>query len=46
LVARTEPHREFKVGDMISFIPRMDKARFFDRETELSLLADLDAAAR
>jgi multiple sugar transport system ATP-binding protein len=46
LVARTEPHREFKVGDMINFVPRMDKARFFDRETELSLLADLDAAAR
>jgi multiple sugar transport system ATP-binding protein len=46
LVARTEPHREFKVGDMINFVPRMDKARFFDRETELSLLAELDAAAR
>jgi multiple sugar transport system ATP-binding protein len=44
LVARTEPHREFKVGDSAHFIPRMEKARYFDRETELSLLAELDAA--
>ena len=45
LVARTEPHREFKVGDSTHFIPRMEKARFFDKETELSILAELDAAA-
>jgi multiple sugar transport system ATP-binding protein len=38
LVARTEPHHDFKVGDSVYFIPRMDKARYFDRETELSVL--------
>jgi multiple sugar transport system ATP-binding protein len=38
LVARTEPHHNFKVGDSASFIPRMEKARYFDRETELAIL--------
>ena len=38
LVARTEPHREFKVGDAANFSPRMDKARYFDKETELSIV--------
>ena len=45
LVARTEPTYAFKMGDMVNFTPRMEKARYFDRETELSILADLDAAA-
>ena len=40
MVARTEPHREFKVGDAAAFIPRMEKARYFDKETELSILAE------
>jgi len=43
LVARTEPHHTFKVGDAAYFTPRMDKARYFDKETEFSILADLDA---
>jgi multiple sugar transport system ATP-binding protein len=43
LVARTEPHYTFKVGDVANFVPRMDKARFFDRETELSILTELAA---
>jgi len=38
LVARTEPHYTFKVGDSATFIPRMDKARYFDKETELALI--------
>jgi multiple sugar transport system ATP-binding protein len=38
LIARTEPHHEFKVGDSANFIPHMDKARYFDRETELAIL--------
>jgi len=38
LVARTEPHYEFKVGDSAIFIPRMEKARYFDKETELAIL--------
>jgi len=46
LVARTEPHREFKVGDSANFTPRMEKARYFDKETELSILAELDTAAQ
>jgi len=40
LVARTEPHHEFKVGDAANFIPRMDKARYFDKETELSIASE------
>jgi multiple sugar transport system ATP-binding protein len=39
LVARTEPHRSFKVGDGAVFVPRMEKARYFDKETELSILS-------
>jgi multiple sugar transport system ATP-binding protein len=38
LVARTEPSREFKVGETTQFIPRMEKARYFDKETELAIL--------
>jgi multiple sugar transport system ATP-binding protein len=46
LVARTEPHHVFKVGDTAYFVPRMDKARYFDKETELSVLKELDEANR
>jgi len=46
LVVRTEPRREFKVGETVRFVPRMDKARYFDKTTELSLLAELDEKAR
>jgi multiple sugar transport system ATP-binding protein len=46
LVARTEPNYTFKVGDVVNFTPRLDKARYFDKETELSVLAELDAAAK
>jgi multiple sugar transport system ATP-binding protein len=46
LVARTEPHHAFKVGDTAHFSPRLEKARYFDKETELSVLAELDAAAK
>ncbi|MDR0389745.1 MAG: sn-glycerol-3-phosphate ABC transporter ATP-binding protein UgpC [Spirochaetaceae bacterium] len=45
LVARTEPHHRFKVGDSAVFVPRMDKARYFDRETELSILPGPDNEA-
>ncbi|GHV86155.1 sugar ABC transporter ATP-binding protein [Spirochaetia bacterium] len=38
MVARTEPHYNFKVGDTVNFRPNMDKAQYFDRETELSVL--------
>jgi multiple sugar transport system ATP-binding protein len=43
LVARTEPHHTFKVGDTANFTPRLDKARYFDKETELSILPSPDA---
>jgi multiple sugar transport system ATP-binding protein len=46
LVARTEPHYVFRIGDSANFVPKMDKARYFDRETELSVLAELDTAAQ
>jgi multiple sugar transport system ATP-binding protein len=46
LVARTEPHHIFKVGDEVNFVPHMDKARYFDKDTEEAVLSELDAAAR
>ena len=45
MVARTEPHHTFKVGDTANFTPRLDKARYFDKTTELSILSELDDAA-
>ena len=45
MVARTGPNHEFKVGDAANFIPKLEKARYFDKETELSILAELDMAA-
>ena len=38
LVARTEPNHTFKVGDTVVFTPRMEKARYFDKETELAII--------
>jgi len=38
LVARTEPNHVFKVNDTVKFAPRMDKARYFDKETELAII--------
>ena len=45
MAARTEPHHTFHVDDTVYFIPRMEKARYFDRDTELSILAELDEKA-
>ncbi len=39
LVARTESHYTFRINDQTNFVPKMEKARYFDKETELSLLA-------
>ena len=44
LVARTDPSYNFKVGDTSTFIPRMEKAQYFDRETELSILTEENPA--
>ncbi len=38
LIARLPPHHLYKHNDAIEFIPSMDKARYFDRETEASIL--------
>ncbi|MGO8695507.1 MAG: ABC transporter ATP-binding protein [Rectinemataceae bacterium] len=38
LVAKVPPHHLFKIGDEVKFSPVMEKARFFDRDTELSIL--------
>jgi multiple sugar transport system ATP-binding protein len=38
LVARTEPNHVFKVGDTAVFTPRMDKARYFDKDTEQKII--------
>ena len=38
LVARTEPNHEFKVDDSVRFTPRMEKARYFDKDTELAII--------
>jgi len=43
LVARTEPNHSFKVGDSAVFIPKMEKARYFDKETELAVIPAPDA---
>jgi multiple sugar transport system ATP-binding protein len=43
LVARTEPNYTFKVGDTAIFVPKMDKARYFDKETELAIVPSPDA---
>ena len=40
LVARVPPRYEFKVGDLAYFIPEMDKAIFFDLETERAITID------
>jgi multiple sugar transport system ATP-binding protein len=38
MVARIDPNHRFKHGDDIAFSPVMSKARYFDRETENSIL--------
>ena len=38
LVARTAPHHLFKFDEVAHFILRMDKARYFDKESELAIL--------
>jgi multiple sugar transport system ATP-binding protein len=38
IAARTDPTRIFKVDDSVNFVPRMEKARYFDKETELAIL--------
>jgi multiple sugar transport system ATP-binding protein len=46
LVARAEPHHTFAIGQSINLVPRLDKARYFDRDTELSILTEQGAGAQ
>jgi multiple sugar transport system ATP-binding protein len=46
LVARTEPHHQFTIDQSINLVPHLDKARYFDKETELSILKELDDRAK
>ncbi len=41
LVAKIGPDIEIQLGDTINFVPDMEKARFFDKETELSICDDV-----
>jgi multiple sugar transport system ATP-binding protein len=38
MVARVPPHHTFRMEDMVNFEPVMSKARFFDKDTEMSIL--------
>ncbi|MDR1930514.1 MAG: sn-glycerol-3-phosphate ABC transporter ATP-binding protein UgpC [Treponema sp.] len=40
LRARTDNRRSFKAGDTVNFTVNMEKVRYFDRETELSILPE------
>ena len=46
LVARTEPHNAFGIGQTINLVPHLDKAQYFDKDTELSILPEPGAGAR
>ena len=39
MIARTEPDHIFAVGDTVHFKVNMEKAHFFDKDTELSIFA-------
>lgn len=39
LTSRTEPHTPIRPGEHVKLVIRMDKAHFFDRESEVSLAA-------
>lgn len=41
VIARTEPDNTFRIGDTVSFIPDVEKAKFFDKETELNVCEDI-----
>ena len=38
LVARTESRHDFAVDETVMLVPRMENARYFERETELAIL--------
>lgn len=38
MIARVPPHHIFRIDGEVNFVPVMEKARFFDKETEASIL--------
>ncbi len=38
MVSRVQPHHRIRIGDGIRFAPAMDKAHYFDTETEAAIL--------
>ena len=38
ITARVPPHHVFKMGDEVTLAPVMAKGRYFDKDTELSIL--------
>jgi len=41
VIVRTSPDITFQIGDTVNFEPMMDKAKYFDKETELSICDDV-----
>ena len=41
LIARTSPDLVFQIGESVNFEPLMDKAKYFDKETERSICDDV-----
>ncbi|TFG83792.1 MAG: sn-glycerol-3-phosphate ABC transporter ATP-binding protein UgpC [Spirochaetales bacterium] len=38
IISRVPPHHNFRIGETVAFAPVMEKARFFDADTEQSIL--------
>lgn len=43
IIVRTSPDVTFQIGDTVNFKPLMEKAKFFDKENELSICDDVKA---
>jgi len=41
LIARTAPHILAKIGDTVNLVPEIGNAKFFDKDTELSICEDV-----
>jgi multiple sugar transport system ATP-binding protein len=42
-IVRCSPDLVFQIGETVNFQPLMEKAKFFDKETELSICDDVKA---
>ncbi|MBR5866616.1 MAG: sn-glycerol-3-phosphate ABC transporter ATP-binding protein UgpC [Spirochaetaceae bacterium] len=41
IIARTAPENVFRIGDTANFVPNMEKAKFYDKETELNICEEV-----